>query len=327
MKVYNRILGAVTAAAIAFSSLFSVSASAKAEMKLKITYSTKYTYLEITPADKDNTIRYTTDGSVPDADSKKYKSKLRTSKGAVIRVAEFDDEGRKVDTARVTLKRKCPKPEINASKTDDGYKITISDAADGADIYYTTDGSKPTKKSDKYDGKFIAEAGTVIRAYAVKSGWKSSGYSKLTLEAEETVLTDEENETEYDDISIEILDLVNSHREKEGLYKLEMDEKLYEAAQIRAKEIAEDYSIGHDRPDGTSCFTVLDEVGFKYYFAAENIGYTEGSLSTPETIVKLWIKSSNHRKNIENKQGKYIGIASYKVGNATYWVQIFGEKK
>jgi len=59
--------------------------------------------------------------------------------------------------------------------------VTLSTATEGADIYYTTDGTEPSKSSKKYEGEIIsikradaAENAVTIRAIACKAGMKNS---------------------------------------------------------------------------------------------------------------------------------------------------------
>lgn len=114
----------------------------------------------------------------------------------------------------------------------------------------------------------------------------------------------------------EVIELTNAERKKEGLPALGTMTKLDKAAQIRANELKEKYS--HDRPDGTRCFTVLDDVDINGYSAVgENIalGYT-----TPEAVVNGWMNSEGHRRNIMNVQFEKIGVG-YADNNG--WVQLF----
>lgn len=323
MKLMRRLLGIFTAAAMIFSGGLTVTASAKAEITCEVSYSTKYTYLTLTPSDEDNIIRYTVDGSLPTENSRVYKNRLRTKKAITIRVAEFNEEGKKVDAKKITLKRKCSKPVISIEKVEEGYEVTLTTETEKADIYYTLDGTKPDKSSIEYDGPFIVQKGDKVYAFAAKAGWKNSAYFGKTIRGtneEEAV----EIKKEYDGLSAEILEIVNEERKKEGLYELELDEELCEAASIRAKEICESY--GHSRPDGSSWATVLKEVGFVHCFAGENIAYTEGSLATPEIVMEMWMDSKAHKDNILNTDGTLIGIGCYKKGDTIYWVQLFGER-
>ncbi len=52
--------------------------------------------------------------------------------------------------------------------------VTIESATKGADIYYTLDGSEPTRKSKKYVRAFELRRNTLVRAKAFKSGYKPS---------------------------------------------------------------------------------------------------------------------------------------------------------
>lgn len=132
-------------------------------------------------------------------------------------------------------------------------------------------------------------------------------------EAEET-----QNFT-IDEYAAEVLRLVNIERSKEGLSELTTNESLRNAANIRAIEIKKLFS--HDRPDGTSCFTVLDEVGISYRAAGENIAYGQES---PEEVVDGWMNSEGHRANIlEEMFGKMgVGIHIDQDGHIG-WAQLF----
>ena len=67
----------------------------------------------------------------------------------------------------------------------------------------------------------------------------------------------------------QILEFVNQTRAEYGLAPLELHTELLKAADIRAREIAQVFS--HNRPDGSSCFTVLEECDLAYRTAGENI--------------------------------------------------------
>lgn len=116
-----------------------------------------------------------------------------------------------------------------------------------------------------------------------------------------------------------VASLVNAARQDAGLSELELDADLCAAAQARAQEIAQSFS--HTRPDGSSCFTILEEFGISYRAAGENIAMGQ---RTPEEVIDGWMNSSGHRANILNGTFTSIGVGYYVDGaGAAHWVQIF----
>jgi uncharacterized protein YkwD len=115
-----------------------------------------------------------------------------------------------------------------------------------------------------------------------------------------------------------VIELVNAERTSRGLSPLSYSSEGAQAADIRAKEIVTKFS--HTRPDGSSCFTVLSQLGISYKKAGENIAYGQ---SSPEAVVQSWMNSQGHRENILNESYNYIGVSSYKVGSTIYWAQMF----
>lgn len=116
-----------------------------------------------------------------------------------------------------------------------------------------------------------------------------------------------------------VASLVNAARQDAGLSELELDADLCAAAQARAQEIAQSFS--HTRPDGSSCFTILEEFGISYRAAGENIAMGQ---RTPEEVMDGWMNSSGHRANILNGTFTSIGVGYYVDGaGAAHWVQIF----
>lgn len=112
-----------------------------------------------------------------------------------------------------------------------------------------------------------------------------------------------------------ILRLVNEAREEAGVSPLTLDETLCEAASIRAHELETLFS--HTRPDGSTCFSVLDEVDVgRYYAAGENIAMGQ---RTPDAVMSDWMSSPGHRENILRADFDTLGAARYENG----WVQLF----
>lgn len=136
-----------------------------------------------------------------------------------------------------------------------------------------------------------------------------------TAKAQQNSMNQPDAQSEEDAVQT-VFRLVNEAREAEGLAPLTLDDKLCEAAQIRAKELNELYS--HTRPDGKKFSSVLDEHNISWITAGEN-GAMEIEGVSPDEVMKGWLDSSGHRENILNPRFNKIGIAIYKLG----WVQLF----
>lgn len=110
------------------------------------------------------------------------------------------------------------------------------------------------------------------------------------------------------------------------LGELTLDKDLCEAAAIRAKEIVQSFS--HTRPNGSGCFTVIDELGIKAGAKAENIA--AGNKSGEKTFLQ-WKEDNKpysgqgHRRNMLSTSATKIGLAYAYDPNSTYkyyWVMI-----
>lgn len=119
--------------------------------------------------------------------------------------------------------------------------------------------------------------------------------------------------------SYKVLSLINKERKKKKLSQLKMSQGLINVANKRAAEISLFYA--HNRPNG-------EKNPFKMYkwkhYVGENIALNQ---QTPEEVVKCWMKSSAHKKNILNKKFNSVGIGCFKVNGYIYWEQFFVDNK
>ena len=127
-----------------------------------------------------------------------------------------------------------------------------------------------------------------------------------------------QNENTYTDLINEVYEITNNYRSLVGVSSLTLDSSLVEAANIRAKELSDSFS--HTRPNGSSCFTVLSELGIFYGTAGENIA---AGYSSSQSVMEGWRSSSGHYQNIISSKFKKIGIGVNIINNQYYWVQIF----
>jgi hypothetical protein len=130
----------------------------------------------------DAVIRYTTDGSIPNASSPEYTGPITVDKTTTIRAyaTKIGLSDSNVATATYTVRVAAPTFNPVAGTYTSAQSVTISCAMSGAIIRYTTDGSIPTSTSLEYTGPIIVNKTTMIRAYASKPGCIDSGMATGT---------------------------------------------------------------------------------------------------------------------------------------------------
>jgi uncharacterized protein YkwD len=128
-----------------------------------------------------------------------------------------------------------------------------------------------------------------------------------------------------------VLAAVNAARLQKGCGPLKLNAKLTAAARAHAKAMAEKNFFSHTGKDGSKFGARIKRQGYSYRAAAENIAAGQSSAGA---VVKSWMGSSGHRRNILNCGMKETGIAVvYQPddkpirGNSGalryYWVQVF----
>jgi hypothetical protein len=147
----------------------------------------KGTEVTLATATEGAEIWYTTNDSVPaknGAGSTKYTAKIAINAAMTIKaIAVKNGWG---DSGILTIAYTVPNVATVATPTanpaagviQQGTEITLATATEGAEIWYTTNGSAPAKNgagSTKYTAKIAINAATTIKAIAVKNGWGDSG--------------------------------------------------------------------------------------------------------------------------------------------------------
>lgn len=116
----------------------------------------------------------------------------------------------------------------------------------------------------------------------------------------------------------DILALINKHRAKKGLAALQNNSTIAATAHRHSKNMAaKRVGFGHSGFDARLNSLLKSMKGTS---GAENVAY---GAETAEEVVRMWLKSPGHKKNIE---GKYnytgIGIARGRNGQL-YYTQLF----
>ena len=141
----------------------------------------------------------------------------------------------------------------------------------------------------------------------VESGKPYTG--EAPAKAEDTKSTEQSVQTDVANAKQDIIDRTNALRRENGVSALAVNDKLMQAAQVRAEEMAASGIYSHTRPDGRKSNTVTDS---KY--TGENLHniselYLEQQHKTlSEAVVELWSNSRAHADNMTSSRYGEIGV-------------------
>ena len=125
----------------------------------------------------------------------------------------------------------------------------------------------------------------------------------------------------------DIIDRANALRRAKGVAALRVNDKLMQAAQVRADEMAAHTVYSHTRPNGGKFNTVTD-----CPYMAENIHRIADWVLSDQTLAERavadWSASTTHNKNMVNPKLSEIGVGLARGVNDTgdpcwYCVQLF----
>lgn len=117
-----------------------------------------------------------------------------------------------------------------------------------------------------------------------------------------------------------VVELTNVARATKGCKPLRVSVRLTNAAQAHAKDMSKYDYFSHTSRGGRTWDSRIERYGWKYP-GGENIAR---GFSSPTGVVKAWIRSPGHKRNIMDCSFRYIGIGY--VADGGYWVQDFGYK-
>lgn len=123
-----------------------------------------------------------------------------------------------------------------------------------------------------------------------------------------------------------ILD-TNKERALQGLPYLSVNDKLTHAAESKLQDMFKNQYFEHVSPSGQSVSDVVRQTEYSYIVVGENLAL--GVFGGDQQVVKAWMASPGHKKNILDSRYQEIGVA---VGKGLYqgrtqWliVQHFGK--
>lgn len=150
--------------------------------------------IELTSTTPGASIYYTLDGSLPtEENGQLYKDPLTLNETTVLRtiavkqgmtssfVSPFTYVVKEAEPGQTAAPTASPAPGTYTA----AQKVTLTSATEGAEIYYTLDGSQPTVSGTKYTGSLEVKQSVVIKAIAVKAGFKPSETAVLSYTIKE----------------------------------------------------------------------------------------------------------------------------------------------
>ena len=159
----------------------------------------------------------------------------------------------------------------------------------------------------------------------VESGKPYTGEAPVT--STEAKPVEQPSQTDVATAKQDIIDRTSALRKENGVAALRVNDRLMQAAQVRADEMAAHTVYSHTRPNGGKVNTVTD-----CPYMAENIhriaDWTLSEQTLAEQAVAVWNASTTHHKNMLNPKLSEIGIGLARGVNDNgnpcwYCVQLF----
>ncbi len=122
-----------------------------------------------------------------------------------------------------------------------------------------------------------------------------------------------------------LVSLTNQNRAAANIAELKINPLLEKAAQMKADDMASKSYFAHNTPEGKTPWYFVEQAGYKYIYAGENLAV---NFENSEDVETAWMNSRGHFLNIMNPKFTEIGIATstgiYKGRTAVFVVQMFG---
>jgi len=102
-----------------------------------------------------------------------------------------------------------------------------------------------------------------------------------------------------------LIEEINSKRKQLNVGRLKRSMILEKAAMSHSHDMAKNGNVTHNSSDGLSFKSRMRKQGVRMGVMAENIGC---GASEPETILKEWLNSQEHRVNMLDRQYRFVGV-------------------
>lgn len=122
------------------------------------------------------------------------------------------------------------------------------------------------------------------------------------------------------DVQQPVVDSANQYRGQSGLAPVYIDQRLTNAAQSHANDMAARAVMTHTGVDGTNAGQRINAAGYAFTTWAENVAAGQ---PTPGEVISAWMNSPGHNANILNGSMVNIGVAAAVGANGViYWAMV-----
>lgn len=272
--------------------------------------------IKLTCSDKDVTLYYTINGKTPSKSTLKYTDKFIVDDDTTIKcVAYKSGKYSKVVTREVEVDQ-CDSVETDTSTSktyEDSIKIKLSCDTDDAKIYYTLDGTDPTRFGKLYTGAIELTEDTTVKAYARAKGYADSAVKTFTYKVESKKFTlsgvvwdDTPNETSVPD---GIKQSNESGINGISVSVLNVDKNTYEGSTTTStiNGVAGSYKF-ENLKEGTKYKVVFKFNGQKY--RAYNYTVSGGNQALSSSFADITIKKDGAYSNSGSKISSVVNYSS-----------------
>ena len=123
-------------------------------------------------------------------------------------------------------------------------------------------------------------------------------------------------------VEAQVLSFMNQERVRNGLSALSPDSALADIARMHSEDMPANNYFAHISPAGCSMSCRLDNAGYLFRSAGENLytmtGYRLSAVATAQKIVDGWMNSPGHRANILGPSFTHAGAGLAIEGSTIY---------
>lgn len=118
---------------------------------------------------------------------------------------------------------------------------------------------------------------------------------------------------------------VNEMRQQNGLQPVTWNRQLADAAGAHAEDLQRCNALSHTGCNGSNLRQRLERADYAFRMAAENLALCPCDAAR---VVRLWMDSDGHRRNMLNAGAREIGAATLRDGKGyDVWVLVLGRRR